>query len=131
MVGVNRRVSLAGDLGAARAWKAGMLKGPQFLWSCWLWLFCKQAVVMKELGQRPEGTGTPCPVGEGCSEQGTFLFPSLNIRAVSLGGAGVTWEGAGVPAGEVPYGLLGMMMGVRGGMRLHLQGGSQRRPVRV
>ena len=29
------------------------------------------------------------------------------------------WEGAGVPAGEVPYGLFGMMMGVRGGARLH------------
>lgn len=50
---------------------------------------------------------------------GDFLFPSLNIRAVSLGGAGVTWEGVGVPAGEVPYGLFGMMMGVRGGVRLH------------
>lgn len=44
------------------------------------------------------------------SEQESLLFPSLNIRAVFLEGRRM-WEGAGVPAGEVPYGSVGLMMG--------------------
>lgn len=58
---------------------------------------------MEELGKRPEGNGTLCPFGEGCSEQGTFLSPSSNIRAVSLRARRYVGRG-GVPLVEAPYG---------------------------
>lgn len=57
--------------------------------------------MMKEPGKRPEGTGTLCPVGEGCSEPGAFLFPSLDLRAVSLRSRSYVGRG-GVPNVEVP-----------------------------
>lgn len=47
----------------------------QFPWRGWLWLFCRQTVMIKELGEKREGTGTLCLVGEGCSEQGDSPRP--------------------------------------------------------
>lgn len=85
-----------------------------------------------ELGRRPEGNGTLCPFGRGCSEQGTFFFPPSNIRAASLRARRCVGRG-GVPSVEVPYGppLVELMMGDGEGARLGPGGGLERRFGRV
>lgn len=50
------------------------------------------------------------PSEQAGSEQESLLFPSLNIRAVFLEGRRYVGRG-GVPAGEVPYGSVGLMLG--------------------
>lgn len=85
--------------------------------------------MIKELGERPEGTGTLCLVGEGCSEQGDSPHPFFKHKDCVPRGK----ERGAVPAIGVSCGSLGLMMG--DGMRQGwiLQGDLQgeRRLVRV
>lgn len=56
--------------------------------------------------------------------RGLFLFPSLNIRAVSMGGR--EYVGRGVPAGEVPCGSTRLTVGGGDVQDWTLQGGFER-----
>lgn len=74
--------------------------GDHFLWKGWSWLSCIQIVMMKEPGERPEGTGNLCPVGEGCSKQGNFLVFFFLFKHKGRRDVGRD----GVPRVEVPCG---------------------------
>lgn len=83
-----------------------------------MWLFCRQTIAIKELGERPEGTGTLCPIGEGCSEQGIHAPAPALFKHKGCVPRGQETCGRGVPAIGVPCGPLGLIVGDGNGARL-------------